>query len=41
MINYYAKRIGLIKSDVSTNITFEEMSKQLNFEIPNVFIQSK
>jgi hypothetical protein len=38
--NYYAKDIGLIKSDVSTDITFENIPEQLNFEIPDVAIQS-
>jgi hypothetical protein len=40
IINYYAKDIGLIKSDVSTDITFEDIPEQLNFEIPDVSIRS-
>lgn len=38
--NYYAKDIGLIKSDVSTDIIFEDIPEQLNFEIPDVSVQS-
>jgi hypothetical protein len=38
--NYYAKDIGLIKSDVSTNIDFEDIPEQFNVEITDVSIQS-
>lgn len=34
--NYYAKDIGLIKSEVSTEIIFEDIPDQLNTEIPDV-----
>lgn len=34
--NYYAKDIGLIKSEVSTEIIFEDIPEQLEIEIPDV-----
>ena len=34
--NYYAKGVGLISSEVSTDIIFEDIPPQLNIEIPDI-----
>lgn len=38
--NYYAKDIGLVKSEVNTKIIFEDIPEQLGIEIPDVDFNS-